>query len=185
MDADPETAGDKIDIFSVTKAELIEVSLVAQGAYAGATSQPAGRDTASVPASKLAVDIVTGGETIDHEVKNALPVQSAMLTVDDITEADLDPEEPDASADQSGGGEGDDGGDGSSVAGGAEPDGGGDPSEERGEGDAYAEAEEQGMTLKDIVGRAPAELKREVDGCQLTLWPEPRPRSSPSRNLPL
>ena len=160
LDADPETAGDKIDIFSVTKAELIEVSLVAQGAYAGATSQPAGRDTASVPASKLAVDIVTGGETIDHEVKNSLPVQSAMLTVDDITEADLDPEEPDASADQSGGDTGDDTGDGSSVDGGAEPDGERTAGQEQEE--AVAEAERQGMTLKDIVGRAPAGLKERL-----------------------
>ena len=162
LDADSEKAGEKIEIFSVTKAELIEVSLVAQGAYAGATSSPAGRqvsETLDAQLAEVAGDIVTGGETIDHEVKNALPVQSAMLTVDDITEADLEPEEPDASADQSGGGEGDDGGDGGSVDGGAEPDGLGDPSEERGEGDAAAEAEAQGMTLKDIVGRAPADLK--------------------------
>ena len=40
LDADPETAGDKIDDGSPSRRrELIEVSLVAQGAYAGATSQ--------------------------------------------------------------------------------------------------------------------------------------------------
>ena len=157
LDADPETRGEKIEVFSVTKAELIEVSLVSQGAYASATSYPARRTKETV--GEVANDIVTGGETIDHEVKNSLPVQSAMLTVDDITEADLDPEEPDASADLAGGGEGDDGGDGGSVDGGAAPDGDdGDPAEGQGQ-EAVAEAERQGMTLKDIVGRAPAELK--------------------------
>ena len=41
LDADPETAGEPIEIYSVTSADLVEISLVAQGAYAGATAYPA------------------------------------------------------------------------------------------------------------------------------------------------
>ena len=50
LDADPD-AEDEIEVFSISRAELIEVSLVAQGAFAGATSAPA--------AGRLAVDAVT------------------------------------------------------------------------------------------------------------------------------
>lgn len=47
LDADDEMKGEKIEIFSCTKAELVEISIVGQGAFSGATSQPAARAPAT------------------------------------------------------------------------------------------------------------------------------------------
>ena len=50
--------GEKIDIFEVTEAELVEISLVAAPAFAGATSMPAGADLPTV--GEIATAVVTG-----------------------------------------------------------------------------------------------------------------------------
>ena len=69
LDADPDEEDD-IEVFAITRAELIEVSLVAQGAFAGATSAPAAGGAESrhidlgsfevVPVGRAAVDAVAG-----------------------------------------------------------------------------------------------------------------------------
>ena len=117
LDADPENA-EEIDVFSVAVAYLAEVSLVPHGAFAGATSMPAGHDY----------------ETIDMEVRNSIPV--AKVAVDAIVEADDGTEGTDSepaeaeSAGEPEGDPGDDSGDGESVDGGAAPDGAGTAGEE-------------------------------------------------------
>ena len=82
LDADPDNDED-VEVFAVTKAELIEVSLVAQGAFAGATSAPAAGFELP-PVGKAAVDVITTAklepagddETIDLLVRNSLPVDA-------------------------------------------------------------------------------------------------------------
>ena len=157
LDADPEGDGE-IEVFSISRAELIEVSLVAQGAFAGATSAPA--------AGRLAVDAVTeaavpGGaeDTPDLELRGAMPV-GAIVGDDDTAESDQEP-----SADLPEGGEGGEPvGAGEDFGGAAEPDdgGGGDLAGEGQGKEAQSEAESQGLTLKEIVGRAPHELRRRL-----------------------
>ena len=51
---DADEGGEPVEVFACTRAELVEVSIVAQGAFAGATSMPAGRGD---------------WETIDHQVR--------------------------------------------------------------------------------------------------------------------
>ena len=155
LDADPDEDAE-IEVFAITKAELVEVSLVAQGAFAGATSAPA--------AGRLAVDAVTeaalpgGAEpTVELELRGAMPMGA--IVGDDETD-------PDTSDDLQQGSEG-------SVAervgedfgGAAEPDGDGDgPVGDEGQGqEAQSEAESQGLTLKELVGRGPHELRRLLD----------------------
>ena len=191
LDADPDAEEDAtIEVFAISRAELVEVSLVAQGAFAGATSapatgqegrhidlgafrlMPAGENGASnfrvdgVPAGKVAVDAVMepvpGGaeDTIDLELRGAMPV-GAMVEGDDSTEQ----AEQSAPADIAEGGEGSERQRaGEDFGRPSQPDdGGGEPAGEgQGEG-AQAEAERQGLTAKDIVGRAPYELRRLLD----------------------
>ena len=158
LDADPDNEEGEIEVFAITKAELVEVSLVAQGAFAGATSAPAAGREIDLGEFRLAA--VPGGaeDTIGLELRGAQPAGAIVGDDGDTAEA-----EQDAPDDLPAGGEG-------SVAervgedfgGAAEPgDGGtGDPAEQEG---AQAEAEAQGLTLKDIVGRAPHELRRLLD----------------------
>ena len=73
---DAEGDGEPVEIFACTKAELVEVSIVGQGAFSGATSYPASSEwvAAFVEAELAAMDAeVLGGETVDHLVKNSLP----------------------------------------------------------------------------------------------------------------
>ena len=83
---DAAEPGEEIDIFEVTAAELVEISLVAAPAFAGATSMPAGREWEGT-VTKAADDIITapvladgdkvGGEdTLDFQVRNARPVDA-------------------------------------------------------------------------------------------------------------
>ena len=162
MDADPETQGEKIEVFSVTAAELLEVSLVAQGAFAGATSYPAETAAAEQTEAVGAVAVAAvEGETIDEAVKNALPVEAAIVGDDGDAEDDTG-DATGASASPSGDDTGDDAGGSGEVDGGPAPDGGGgEPAAEQEEG-AF-EAERQGMTLKDLVGRTPYDLKRRLE----------------------
>ena len=168
LDADPDTAGEKIEIFSITKAELIEVSLVTQGAFAGATSHPAGWDK---PAGLVASEVVAGldwaepvadTETIDQAVTNSLPLDATGANVVlDEEEAEADQGAPDDVAEGDTGGE--PGGAGEDNGGAAEPDDrGGDAEQARGEPEAEAEAEAQGLTLKEVLGRTPSDLKRRL-----------------------
>ena len=176
LDADPEGEGE-VEVFSISRAELVEVSLVAQGAFAGATSAPAGggdklREEAAAaldlshlrpPVGRVAADVVAevpdGAEpTVELELRGAMPAGG--IVGDDETGQD-------ASDDLQQSGEG-------SVAervgedfgGAAEPDGsgtGGAPAADQNQEGAQAEAEAQGLTLKDVVGRAPYELRKEFD----------------------
>ena len=168
LDADPDTAGEKIEIFSITKAELIEVSLVTQGAFAGATSHPAGWDK---PAGLVASEVVAGldwaepvadTETIDQAVTNSLPLAAFDANVEaDEEEPEADQGAPDDIAEGDTGGE--PGGAGEDNGGAAEPDDrGGGAAEQAGETDAFEEAEAQGVTLKDLLGRTPSDLKRRL-----------------------
>ena len=155
LDGDTEAAGEKIDIFSVTEAHLLEVSLVTQGAFGGATAAPA---EASVPepVGAVAVAAVSEFDPIDHAVKNALPAEAAIVGDDDGQENGNE-DDTGASASPYGDYPGDDTGGGAEVDGGAAPDGdGGTPAEE--------EAEAQGLTAKDIVGRMPYQVRRLLDG---------------------
>ena len=159
LDADPDNDED-IEVFAITRAELIEVSLVAQGAFAGATSAPAaGRLAADIVADTRAVP---GGaeDTPGLELRGAMPM-GAIVGGDD-TEPATDEGAPDDAA------EGDTGdvagGVGEDFGGAAEPDGdgGGEPAErEEGQTEgAEAEAERQGLTLKEIIGQSPYQLRR-------------------------
>ena len=180
LDADPDAEEDAtIEVFAISKAELVEVSLVAQGAFAGATSAPAtggveGRhiDLGSFrlerkPAGEIAVEAVMepvpGGaeDTIDLELRGAMPV-GAMVEGDDST-AQTEQGAPADFQQRSEGSKservGEDFGRPSQP-----DDGGGEPADEEGQGEgAQAEAERQGLTAKDIVGRAPYELRRLLD----------------------
>ena len=155
LDADVEN-DEEIEVFAITKAELVEVSLVAQGAFAGATSAPA--------AGRLAVDAVTeaalpgGAEpTVELELRGAMPMGAIVGDDEGDTEPSDDlPEGSEGSVAERVG---------EDFGGAAEPDdigGGGEPAGEGQGKEAQSEAESQGLTLKEIVGRAPHELRRRL-----------------------
>ena len=182
LDADPDAEEDaEIEVFAITRAELVEVSLVAQGAFAGATSAPAtgGAESGRIdlgafrlePVGKAAVeavmDAVPGGaeDTIELELRGAMPV-GAIVGDDDTAEPATAEGDAGAPADFP---EGSEGGEperaGEDFGGAAEPDdgGSGEPAGAEGQGEgAEAEAERQGLTLKEIVGRTPYELRRRL-----------------------
>lgn len=145
LDAEPADEGEKIDVFAVTSAALLEISFVAQGAFDGATSMPASR-TADEPL-EVALPFSEGKVAADLAV---------MVRSEDDTDETSDPDvAPDG---EFGGGEGDEPpGGGETADGAAEPDGdGGDGIE------AQAEAERQGLTLKELMAQMPSDLRRRL-----------------------
>ena len=146
LDADPDEA-EKIDIFEVTEAVLIEVSLVAQGAFGGATSYPAERNP-KPPVGAVAVDAVTTG-LLTEEVGGLF----ASSETDAIVEADDEQEqhfrtEPEAvSANIGGSDTGDVGGSGSQDFDRPEQDGSGNATAEGKAGSA--DGDDRAGWLKD------------------------------------
>lgn len=121
---DSETAGSEIDIYEVEEAWLVEVSVVAQGAFAGATSFPSGDEPAPAMEDKDKAEV----EGSAHGFR----VTAAYINTDGKVEADgteTNPE-PELEGQPAGVGQsdtGDDPGSGGAVDGGAAPDGGGEP----------------------------------------------------------
>ena len=86
LDADPDEA-EKIDIFEVTEAVLIEVSLVAQGAFGGATSYPAERKPLA-PVGAVATAVVAGLTAEEVDARVEVGGLFASSETDAIVEAD-------------------------------------------------------------------------------------------------
>ena len=105
FDPDPDTAGQKVDVFAVTKAELVEISIVGQGAFAGATSQPAEH----TPVGQLAMNIVATDDDTD-----------VIVGADGTEPATTEPEGPPSDIAESG--QGDESDSREEAAGGPEPD---------------------------------------------------------------
>ena len=153
LDADPETAGTEIDIFSITRAEMFEVSLVAQGAFAGATSAP----TSSAPGpAEAEAEVIRIPEikpelpVVDAEVSGIAAASSGNVgnvEADGETASTSETEQglPDGEPESGAGGE--PGGGEEAARGAAEPDDGGEPPGET----AAAVAERQGLTVKEML----------------------------------
>ena len=136
---DAEEAGEKIDIFEVSEAYLIEVSAVAQGAFAGATSYPASAER--VPEPHIA--------DADGEAETA--------GILDGDEPEPEAAAESAPADLAEGSEGDVGGVGEEdFVGAAQP---GDLDDQPASGDGETELAGSGWTMKDVLRQMPHELK--------------------------
>ena len=161
---DAERPGEEIDVFSVTEARLLEISLVAQGAFSGATSTPGYRDMSDeivdgevskpfdrafpVPIEQLKAeaDLAQTDSVVESEYDNSESVQG-----ESADESQSDP------VDQSGGDGEDSGGStesnderGAEVAGDADFD------------SAEVQAERQGLTVKELLAETPHSVRRRV-----------------------
>lgn len=155
LDADADDDGRLMDVFAVTSGILLEVSLVAQGAFAGASSMPAHHPPAAGQASVAEQAVYVSHRWPVFDTVAGSVVASNTNETEPATAGTVAADRSGASTDEPAGDPGNDPGCSRETAGGAaQPDDTGNT-----DGNPVAAAE-TGVTLEQVLAAMPDELAR-------------------------